>query len=348
MRWQSLAKVLCCGPAQVGVQAGVQAGVQTAVARSGKGAVQGAVQACCEAAAYSAVAKSGRGAVLSRVLYRLWLGLLFAAVAKSGKRAAQRAAQAGEVWQRLCRSCRLLAAAGGSCSQNFSKVLHWGRSLAWCCAVEAAVQSGGEVWQRCCAGCCAGCWSERGGAGYGAGLLGAGCFAVLDSAVANSGKGAAVQAAAQSAVARFGKGAVQSAVQAAVQGAVGGTVRRVLCRLLSRVRSHCIAKDYVGHETRLCTAELLEASTLTCDRDEISSGGKHWFQRLGTSSSSNLEHVLRRLGSIGSLVWEPLVPRTGSPWFQDWEALVRTFGNQLFELRKIGKHSFERLGTASS
>ena len=96
------------------------------------------------------------------------------------------------------------------------------------------------------------------------------------------------------------------------------------------------------------TAELLEASTLTCDRDEISSGGKHWFQRLGTSSSSNLEHVLPRLGSIGSLVWELLVPRTGSPWFQDWEALVRTFGNQLFELRKIGKHSFERLGTASS
>jgi len=67
---------------------------------------------------------------------------------------------------------------------------------------------------------------------------------------------------------------------------------------------------------------------------------------LGTSSSSNLEHVLPRLGSIGSLVWELLVPRTGSPWFQDWEALVRTFGNQLFELGKIGKHSFERLGTA--
>ena len=142
-------------------------------------------------------------------------------------------------------------------------------------------------------------------------------------------------------MARFGKGAVQ----AAIQGAVGGTVRRVLCRLLSTVRSHCIAKDYVRHEIRLCTAELLEASTLTCDRDEISSGGKHWFQRLGTSSSSNLEHVLPRLESIGSLVWELLVPRTGSPWFQDWEALVRTFGNQLFELGKIGKHSFERLGT---
>ena len=62
MRWQSLAKVLCCGPAH----GGVQAGVQTAVARSGKGAVQGAVQACCEAAAYSAVAK--------------WLWLLFTAV----------------------------------------------------------------------------------------------------------------------------------------------------------------------------------------------------------------------------------------------------------------------------
>ena len=91
--------------------------------------------------------------------------------------------------------------------------------------------------------------------------------------------------------------------------------------------SHCIAKDYVGHEHGLCTAELLEASTLTCDRGETSSGGKHWFQRLGTNSSSNLEHVLPRLGSIDSLVWEPLVPRTWSPWFQDWEALARTFGN---------------------
>ena len=179
MRWQSLAKVLCCGPAH----GGVQAGVQTAVARSGKGAVQGAVQACCEAAAYSAVAKSGRGAVLSKVLYRLWL-----AAVRSG----------GKVWETCCAACCRLARSGkgyaagllaarGSCSQKFSKVLQGGRSLAWCCAVQAAVQSGGDVWQRCCAECCAGCWPE-----YRAGLLRAECCAVLDSAVANSGKGAGV------------------------------------------------------------------------------------------------------------------------------------------------------------
>ena len=44
-----------------------------------------------------------------------------------------------------------------------------------------------------------------------------------------------------------------------------------------------------------------------CNRDEISSGGKHWFQRLGATSSSNLEHVLPRLENIRSNVWELLV-----------------------------------------
>ena len=58
--------------------------------------------------------------------------------------------------------------------------------------------------------------------------------------------------------------------------------------------------------------------------------GKDWFERLGTSTSSN---------------WEP--------GFQDWEALVPTFGNQRFlELgplgSKIGKHWVERLGVSSS
>ena len=52
---------------------------------------------------------------------------------------------------------------------------------------------------------------------------------------------------------------------------------RVLCRLLSTVRGHCIAKDYAGHEARLCTVSFLEASMLEmlpCDGDEMSSGRK--------------------------------------------------------------------------
>jgi len=215
VRWQSLAKVLCCGPAHGGVQAGVQAGVQTAVARSGKGAVQGAAQACCEAA------ESGRGAVLSRVLYRLWL-----AAVRSG----------GKVWETCCAACCRLARSGkgyaagcwlreGTVHRNFQR----------CCRGDEVWHGGvlcrllsREVWQRCCAGCCAGCWPERGGAGYRAGLLGAGCWTVQWRTL---GKGLLCRLLPRSAVARFGKGAVH----AAIQGAVGGTVRRVLCRLLSTV-----------------------------------------------------------------------------------------------------------------
>ena len=193
MRWQSLAKVLCCGPAH----GGVQAGVQTAVARSGKGAVQGAVQACCEAAAYSAVAKSGRGAVLSRMLYRLWL-----AAVRSG----------GKVWETCCAACCRLARSGkgyaagcwlreGAFHRNFHRCCRGTKSgmvlccagcclerwrglakvlcrvlcrllaRAWCqgvpCRVAAcrvlcsAGQCGGELWERgCCVGCCPECGGE--------------------------------------------------------------------------------------------------------------------------------------------------------------------------------------------
>ena len=35
---------------------------------------------------------------------------------------------------------------------------------------------------------------------------------------------------------------------------------------------------------------------------------KHWFERGGTSSSSNAEPVVLILGRIGSIVWEPAVP----------------------------------------
>ena len=99
--------------------------------------------------------------------------------------------------------------------------------------------------------------------------------------------------------------------------------------------------------------------------------GKDWFERLGTSTSSNREPVVPRLGSIGynfcgpsgargskiGKDWfERLGTSTSSNWepgFQDWEALVPTFGNQRFlELgplgSKIGKHWVKRLRVSSS
>ena len=83
-------------------------------------------------------------------------------------------------------------------------------------------------------------------------------------------------------------------------------------------------------------------------------GKKDSFQRLGTARSSNWEPVVPRLGSIDSSVWEPAVPRAGNPWFQDWEALLTTFAghHQLLEPgtrgSKIGKDWFQRLGTSTS
>ena len=61
---------------------------------------------------------------------------------------------------------------------------------------------------------------------------------------------------------------------------------------------------------------------------------KDWFERLGTSTSSNREPVVPRLGSIGYNFCGPSsVAPARSPWFQDWEGLVWTSGNQhLLEL----------------
>ena len=148
----------------------------------------------------------------------------------------------------------------------------------------------GEVWQRCCAGCCAGCCPE---CGY-VRLL---CRL---SRVRSSCGVARSQAAVQSVVARSGKGAVQRAVPAAVaavrrclcgevwQGCCAGccagccpkcsgegaaqavrcrSLAKVLCRvlrrLLSTVRGRCIVKDFVGHETRLCTVSFLKVQRLS-------------------------------------------------------------------------------------
>ena len=75
--------------------------------------------------------------------------------------------------------------------------------------------------------------------------------------------------------------------------------------------------------------------------------GKHWFQGLGSSSSSSWEPVVPRLGGIGSNMWEPCVPGAGNPGFKDLTALV-----QFLELgtrgSKIVKHCFECWGTSNS
>jgi hypothetical protein len=81
--------------------------------------------------------------------------------------------------------------------------------------------------------------------------------------------------------------------------------------------------------------------------------GKHWFERWGTSSSSNGEPAFMRLGRFGSKVWEPAVLETGNPWFEDWKPWVPTFQYRSFlELgtggSKIEKHLFEGLGAAAS
>ena len=91
---------------------------------SGQGAVQGALKGAVQ----TAVAKSGKGAVQGALQ-----GAVQTAVAKSGKGAVQGALQ-GAVQTAVAKS---------------------GTG-----AVQGAVQGpdcGGEVWQRCCAGCCAGC-----------------------------------------------------------------------------------------------------------------------------------------------------------------------------------------------